>query len=410
MTRFPIRRTTAFLLAATLTAAACTGAEEAATSTTPTTTQATTTQAPTTTSTSTTTTQPLRTVAVSGEVPDDLAAALGAVLSWKVDQRNSDPPMPEAFADPLLVLDLDVPEEVDVIAAIAELEAGSVAIAVSTAGDVYAAADQGGGWQIVGAAPAEGGGWFGDEPRRVLVLGSDARPGQNQQRYRADSVHLLTARAGDRTGTILGFPRDSYVASPYGSMKLSSVMAGRGPEAITDVVGEEFDIPIEGYVVTGFVGFEGLMRALGNLPIDIPRAIPAQEWWPGFRAGEQTLSPQRALEYSRTRKGVPGGDLTRSFNQGVVMLAMLRLMQTNDILAAPMFLAILDDHTWTDLTPTALIQLAATAFVLDPGVIENVVLPGTLGTAGGGSVVFIGEAAREMIADVVDDGLLSDEG
>ena len=172
-------------------------------------------------------------------------------------------------------------------------------------------------------------------------------------------------------------------------MKLSSVMAGRGPEVITNVIRDQWDLPIEGYIVTGFVGFEGLLGELGDLPIDLPRSIPEQPWWPAFRKGPQTLSPQRVLEYARTRKGVPGGDFTRSANQGVVMQAMLRLLQTNDVSAAPALLALMDDYTWTDLSPAALIQLAATAFLLDPGRMENTVLPGTVGTAGGGSVVFL---------------------
>ncbi len=399
-----ILRTIVLLFAAVaLIATACTADSPESTTTTPTTTTVpTTTRAPT-----TTTTLPIESVVVEGDVPPELADALAAVMSWRVDQRNPHPAMPDAMAAPLLEMDLEIPETVAVTARVAKVEAGLVGIAVTASGDVYAAADAGSGWEIVGAGPAVGGGWFGGEPRLVLVLGSDARPGQLQQRFRADSIHLLTARASDGDGTILGVPRDSYVSSPFGSMKLSSVMAGRGPEVITDVVREEFDLPIEGYIVTGFVGFEGLMGDLGSLPIDLPRSIPAQPWWPAFRSGEQTLSPQRVLEYSRTRKGVPGGDFTRSFNQGVVMLAMLRLIQVNEVLAAPGFLAILENHAWTDLSPAALIQLAATAFLLDPEKVENTVLPGTLGTAGGGSVVFLGDDAEAMITDLADDGLLT---
>ena len=47
------------------------------------------------------------------------------------------------------------------------------------------------------------------------------------------------------------------------------------------------------------------------------------------------------------------------------------------------------------------------AFTLDPDHVENVVLPGSLGTAGGGSVVFLGDDANAMIADLADDGLLN---
>lgn len=391
---------------------ACVSTTTTTTSTTLAPSTSTTTTTSSTTLAETTTTTPLETVEVGADgedIPTDLLVALGDTLSWRVDQRNPMPPIPEGLAGPLLELDLDTPNTLVVTTKVADLEGGSVAILAAPSGDIYAAADEGEGWQIVGVDAANGGAWFGGEPRLVLVLGSDARPGQNQQRYRADSVHLLTARASDGTGTILGFPRDSYVASPFGSMKLSSVMSGRGPDVITDVVAAEWDLPIEGYVVTGFKGFEGLLGSLGNLPITLPRSIPEQPWWPAFRAGAQTLSPPRVLDYSRTRKGVPGGDFTRSGNQGVVMLAMLRLIQTSGVMAAPTFLTILEDHAWTDLSPTAQIQLAATAFTIDPDQIENVVLPGKLGRAGGGSVVFLGDDADAMIADLADDGVLSPE-
>ena len=192
-------------------------------------------------------------------------------------------------------------------------------------------------------------------------------------------------------------------------MKLSSVMASRGPEVITDIMRDEWDLPIEGYVVTGFAGFEQLMYDLGSLPIDLPRSVPNQEFYRGFPSGPQTISPPRLLEYVRTRKGVPGGDFGRSANQGLVMVAMLQLILTNDVLSAPMFLKILERHTWTDLSPTDLIQLAATAFGLDAEKINNTVVPGTIGQAGGGSVVFLGDDADAMIADLADDGLLSDQ-
>ncbi len=383
----------------------CATADQSTTTTAPLTTSS----APSTTTTTqptTTTEPPIERVLVYGDAPLDLLVALGSTLSWWTDQRNPKPPMAPGLADRLLEMDLDAPDGLTVTARHADLETGPVAIITSENGDVFAAADDGGGWRLVGAAPAAGGAWFGEEGRPILVIGSDARPGQSQTRYRADSVHLLTARASAGDGAIVGIPRDSYFSTPYGSMKLSSVMAGRGPAVITDAVRDHWDIDVEGYVVTGFQGFERLMGELGNLPIVLPRSIPAQPWWPAFGAGSQTLSPQRVLEYSRTRKGVPGGDFTRSANQGVVMLAMLRLIQKQDIMSAPAFLQILDRHTWTDLPPSRLIQLAATAFFLDPDAVDNLALPGRIGTAGGGSVVFLDDAADAVIADLVDDGVL----
>ncbi len=397
------------LVALALVAGACTSTPEAApdSTTSPTiattqpTTSATTSQAPT-----TSTTEATAAVTIDGDLPEALLVAITAVVSWQRDDRSDAPALPAGLAAHLAANPLSTSAAVSVTGTTATIEGGDIAVVETDTGDVLLAADEGDGWRIVGADPGVGPPWYGEQPRMVMVIGSDARPGGDQQTHRADSIHLLTANPSDGNGTIVGFPRDSWVSTPYGSMKFTSLMAGRGPQVMVDKVVDTWDLPVEGYVVTGFKGFEDLMRSLGNLPIDLPRALPSQPWWPAFRAGEQTLSPQRTLEYSRTRKGVPGGDFTRSANQGLVMLAVLRLLQMNDIADAPEIVSVLLDHAWTSLTPTDLIQLAATIHALDPEEIENVVLPGRLGRAGLASVVRLTAEADEMLADLADDGLL----
>jgi len=318
------------------------------------------------------------------------------------------PAIPEGLALHLADQPLATPDTVTASATSAAIEGGEIAVVQNDSGDLLLAADEGSGWTIVGAKPASGTPWYGEEPRMVLVIGSDARVGTDQQTHRADSIHVLTANPSEGTGTILGFPRDSWVSTAHGTMKFTSLMSGRGPQAMVDQFVDEWGQPVEGYVVTGFEGFEDLMGQVGYLPIDLPRAIPTQAWWAGWPAGEQTLSPQRTLEYSRTRKGIPGGDLTRSANQGLVMLAVLQLLQMNDLADTPNIVALLLDHTWTSLTPTDLIQLGATIHALDPASINNSVVPGTPGQAGAASVVRLTPRLDEILADLGDDGLLEE--
>jgi LCP family protein required for cell wall assembly len=334
---------------------------------------------------------------------------VASFLSWQIDDRNEMPGMPDGLETHLADHPITTTDDVDVIATTAEVDGGAVGVVVTDGGDVLLAADEGSGWQIVGAHPVNGAPWYGDEPRLVMVIGSDARVGTNQQTHRADSIHLLTANPSEGTGTILGFPRDSWVETEHGTMKFSSLMSGRGPQVMVDHVVDTWRLPVEGYVVTGFEGFEDLMNQVGYLPIDLPRSISNQAWWDGWPVGEQTLSPQRALEYSRTRKGIPGGDLTRSANQGVVMLAVLQLLQMNNIVDTPEVVKVLLDHTWTSLTPTELIQLGAAMHTLDPDTITNVVVPGTPGWAGKASVVRLAPEAEEILADLGDDGLLTED-
>lgn len=400
--------TLSILVASGLIATACSPSVAETSATTLATTTTTLAPSTTTSSSTTTTTRPIINIRVEGELPDGLLSAVRAFLSWQIDDRNNAPEIPEGLEAHLAKHPISTPDSVEVSGTTAEVEGGGVGVVLTDGGDVLLAADEGTGWEIVGAHPAGGAPWYGDEPRVVMVIGSDARVGGDQQTHRADSIHLLTANPSEGTGTILGFPRDSWVSTKHGTMKFSSLMSGRGPQVMVDQVVDTWDLPVEGYVVTGFEGFEDMMNGVGYLPIDLPRAIPNQAWWNGWPAGEQTLSPQRALEYSRTRKGIPGGDLTRSANQGVVMLAVLHLLQMNDIADTPEIVKLLLEHTWTSLTPTDLIQLGATVHALDPETINNVVLPGKPGWAGAASVVRLTPEADEMLVDVGDDGLLSD--
>jgi len=397
------------LVAVAVLISACTAGEP----TQETTTTGATTTGPTTTTTTTaaTTTAPLRTIDVmaAGDVPDGVATAAAAVLSKAADQRNPDPDAAEGLVAHLAALTL--PDSITIVSMrTATLPDGQVlGVARTDSGDVVLAIDETSGWRIVGADMGSLGAepWYGESPHMVLIIGSDARPGQDPVRFHADSIHVVTAIPERGTGAILGWPRDSFVPTPYGDMKITALMVNRGPEVMKTFFEDHWELPIEGYIATGFRGFENLIGVLGRLVIDIPRALPTQEWFAGFSAGEQSLTPVRALDYARTRKRVPGGDLTRSFNQGLVMLAALRMIQMNGIDEVPDLVAALVEHTYTDLTPEQLLQLGASAFAIDPGVIENQVLPGEVGRAVGASVVFLDPEAEVIIADLREDGLLN---
>src|SRR5207245_2005927 len=59
-----------------------------------------------------------------------------------------------------------------------------------------------------------------------LVVGSDARPGEDVRRSRADSIHIVAVDPQTRRGTVLGLPRDSYVDIPgHGRQKINAALA-----------------------------------------------------------------------------------------------------------------------------------------------------------------------------------------
>jgi LCP family protein required for cell wall assembly len=411
-----VRRYVGALGVLALVAASCTGAasSEAPTTTNPpaTTVPSTSTTAATTTSTPSTTEAPIVPITVEGDLGEDMERILGAALTTLRDIRADGPVLAEVSEHHGGSVPLDDAYLADVTTA--ELADGSrVGAAVLDSGDIVLLADEGDGWSVVGTHLVSVGAepFFGTSPRRVLVLGSDARPGQNPLVFRMDSIHILTAAPSEASGAILGYPRDAWIDSPYGPMRINALTSsGRGPDAIFEHFTETWGLPLEGYIVTGFAGFEDLVAAtLGRITLTIPIPIPTQEWFAGFSPGEQTLTPTRTLDFARTRKLIPGGDFTRSFHQGIVMLAALTMIQRGSVLDVPALLAELTEHTATNLTAADLIQLGAAAMELDIGTIANEVLPGSLGrTSGGASVVFLTDGYESIVEDVLDDGLLND--
>jgi LCP family protein required for cell wall assembly len=338
-------------------------------------------------------------------MPTGMNLPLDALYSWLADRRNDAPPLPDGLADHVGDLARTEPGAVGG-ATSAELDNGdSVAVArVDT--DVILLVDDGSGWRVVGAAFDGLTPWLGAEPRMVLVLGSDARVGQNQQRYRADSVHILSVVPDASAGAIVGFPRDSWVQGPDGGSKLTNLMAGRGPEVMLETITELTQLDIEGYFVTGFLGFTNLIEELGGLYIDLPSVMRSGNNWANYPAGPQTLTAQRALRLARIRKGLPRGDFDRSFNQGLIMQAAMDMVQLTGIDALPEWARILTANTWTDLSTEDVLTLGASAFFFESTGLVNTVLPGRVGTAGAASVVYLKDEAEDVYRDL-EDGLLT---
>ena len=394
----------------------------------PTTTEAaSTTAAPTTTTaaeTTTTTTRPAGpavTVRVSFEgtfdTPDANHQAVRDFYGWLGDREGVEPPPmdPELGA---YLADVVVPADVDlegrfVGANLPEMEQGLV-IGVATVGDedvVLLVKHDEEPWTIVGAKLTGFGKdpWYGPEMRHVMIIGTDARAGYDQRVFRGDSLHVLTSNISEGGGSIVGFPRDSWVEGPYGFDKFTHInaLAEEGPAATTDVARTLSGLPVEGYIVTGFQGFRGMVDDFGGVPVNVPFAMADDKSDAYLSAGQQWLMGFDALAFSRNRT-IPGGDFTRSYHHGLVIQGGLVAAQDAGIEMMPFFLKVLMARTWTDLTPEQLITVAAGAYELDPDLVGNVVLEGSVTTRSGASVVVLDEEfAAEVWSDVADDGMLT---
>ena len=385
------------LLVVAVGAAACTG-ETVETTTTSTTSTSTTTTSTTTTIPTTTTLPPVHVEAATPE----LAAVIDAFYDYAATRVAEPPPMVEPVLASIVPAPRDTPATG--VASMATFKGQAVAT-VEAGGDLFLLVDEGTGWRIVGGAwpsiqvPA----YFGGAPRLVAVVGSDARPGEDMTTARADSIHFI-GLDGNGVGAVVGVPRDSWVVGPTGGRgKITDILANHGPDPLFQTFKDLTGLPLEGYVLSGFVGFQEMLgNVLEGVVLVVPFAINDVAAHANLPAGEQYLNGPAALSFARARKTVPGGDFTRSSHQGIILIASAKTVRGKGYGSIPGLLAGSEQYMATNMSPEQLLTFSAMAISADLDAMPNVVAPGSVGRAGSASVVFLSDSASALWADLAD--------
>ena len=240
----------------------------------------------------------------------------------------------------------------------------------------------------------------------VLVMGHDARPGDTQSR--GDALHLIGLNPAAGRATILNIPRDTYVDVGGGMDKINTGHLTGGPVRQAELVGALVGVDISFVLSTGFDGLTAMVDELGGVEVDVP--IPMDDANSGavFPQGRVRMDGGAALAFARNR-GIPGGDFSRTQNQGTLILAALAKLRAEDPTPAKVFkwLSVLSRHTRFDgVTMTELYRLGRVALAVDPANVRNVTMPGVGARAGVQSVVRPTSAAGPLFADFRDDAIV----
>jgi LCP family protein required for cell wall assembly len=290
------------------------------------------------------------------------------------------------------------------VAALASLAAGVAGLGVATLQATPAASVP---RMQIGDAHAE----FGpslprDRPIFILVLGSDARPGTPVERGLCDSIHILGINPKAKRATLVGIPRDSYVPlASGGTNKINVALAQGGPQGVVATVEDLTGVTFDYYMITGFDGLTRIFDALGGLRMNVPYSFEGHEGT-SFAAGTQGLTGAEALEFSRTRKSLSQGDFDRSMNQGRVLLAafaQFRAEFRRDPTALFHWIAVGMRNVASDVPLNELLTLAFTSSEIGPKRVTNLVAVGSIGSAGGASVVNL-PTPHPVFQDVAADG------
>jgi LCP family protein required for cell wall assembly len=116
-----------------------------------------------------------------------------------------------------------------------------------------------------------------------LILGSDSRKGaprqigttQGSPGQRSDTIMVVTVDPRVNRTTVLSIPRDLRVDIPgYGLNKINTAFSHpRGNDLIVQTVEKLTGLQINHYVDVNFLGFEGLVNAIGGVPICINKPL-----------------------------------------------------------------------------------------------------------------------------------------
>lgn len=251
----------------------------------------------------------------------------------------------------------------------------------------------------------------GSKPVVILAVGSGAREGESVMKSLADSLHLIFLNPAKQRAVVVGVPRDSYVSIPgRGSGKINSSMAYGGPELLVKTMEQSFGVTIDYWALTTFWGFTDMIDDVGGLTVEVPFPMVDSFSRSDFAPGVQKMSGAEALAFSRDRKSLEQGDLGRQENGGRLIVAALTQFKKQfggDQSRMLTWLGAGMRNIETEIPLSDMMSLAFTASKVQPGTVQNVVLPGSSGMVGGMSVVTLDMArARTIVADAKQDGVL----
>jgi LCP family protein required for cell wall assembly len=280
-------------------------------------------------------------------------------------------------------------------------------------------------WVVLGEpTPAQGAVWFQvtklgsarndggpQQPFFALVLGTGARSDDPSQSPDdpglADAVHVIGVNPALKSATLIDIPRDTE--GPGGSKINSYIVNNPGgndlrdeADAVSSIVG----VPITWVIRANFPNFQQMVDEIGGIDVNIPAPMDDDFSGAHFAPGPAHLNGEQALQFSRDRHSFSNGDLSRSSNQGLLIISALQTIQQKHPSAGDTvrLIATLGRHVKLDgLGISDLFHMGGLALTFDAANVKNVVLP--VGAGPGSNLVKTADA-DSLLADFADDGVL----
>lgn len=189
-----------------------------------------------------------------------------------------------------------------------------------------------------------------------------------------DTIILIRVPNDGSGATAVSLPRDTYVATQNGNMKLNGVygtakfeeeqkIAERrtepvdaeqeksdeeaskqaGRQALIHSVADLTGITVDHYAEIGLLGFVLLTDAVGGVDVCLKEKVNEPLSGANFPKGRSTLKGSQALSFVRQRHGLPRGDLDRITRQQAYMASLVNKVLSSKTLTDPSALNRIND-------------------------------------------------------------------
>ncbi len=229
-----------------------------------------------------------------------------------------------------------------------------------------------------------------NRPVNILFLGIDnsGHP-HNQDPTHAealsgnsDTMLLVRLMPDTHKINVLSIPRDTLVELPgKGIDKINDANVIGGAEAAAKSVSNLLsNIPIDHYVRVDTEGFVELIDTLGEVEVNIPKAMhyvdKTQNLYIDFQPGKQKLNGQHFQEYVRFRHDALG-DIGRVQRQQEALKALLQtLLKPETVAKIPQLLTVIKNNVDTDFSIGEILGIFEFLSHSDRKNISLVMLPG----------------------------------
>jgi LCP family protein required for cell wall assembly len=202
---------------------------------------------------------------------------------------------------------------------------------------------------------------------RIMVMGSDARPGGG---FRTDIMMMVTINPNAGTVTAISFPRDLYVNIPgWGMNRINTAMEYGGFSLLQSTLESNFGVRPNHYILTTFNSFTAIIDSLGGIDVvagasfsdkckfKVPQNVNNYCY---IKPGTVHMGSTMALWYVRSRKTTSDIDRERR-SQEVLQAMFQKLFSLNALSKVPELYDLYRKNVETDLTVNDIIGLAPVA-------------------------------------------------